>query len=285
MTLAISSILSFAADRPSPKLAPGFLRPQTTYRNGPLELRLVCRLYRGGGNGLQRALRQSEASQRIKTVDRCGKATRARSAMTGLNGFRHLPGYLAPPQQAELASQIRALLAAAPLYTPTMPRTGKPFSVRMSNCGPLGWVSDRKGGYRYQATHPVNGRPWPAMPAMLLEVWAEVAGYPAPPEACLINLYEAGAKMGSHRDEDEEDTAAPVVSISLGDDATFHVGGLQRAGPKRRLILKSGDVVVLGGAARMAYHGIDRIHPGTSRLLPEGGRLNLTLRRVSAARG
>jgi alkylated DNA repair protein (DNA oxidative demethylase) len=204
--------------------------------------------------------------------------------MTGLNGFRHLPGYLAPPQQAELASQIGSLLAAAPLHTPTMPRTGKPFSVRMSNCGPLGWVSDKVGGYRYQATHPVTGRPWPAMPRMLLEVWAEVAGYPAPPEACLINRYEPAARMGSHRDEDEEDTAAPVVSISLGDDATFHIGGLQRAGPKRRLILKSGDVVVLGGAARMAYHGIDRIHPGTSRLLAEGGRLNLTLRRVSASR-
>src|SRR5947209_8758625 len=106
--------------------------------------------------------------------------------MTEGNGFRHLPGYLALPQQAELAGQIGALLAAAPLYTPTMPRTGKPFSVRMTNCGPLGWVSDKVGGYRYQAAHPVTGRPWPAMPRMLLEVWAEVARYPAPPEACLV---------------------------------------------------------------------------------------------------
>jgi DNA oxidative demethylase len=203
--------------------------------------------------------------------------------MTGLDGFRHLPGYLGAPQQAELASQIQALLAATPLYAPTMPRTGKPFSVRMTNCGPLGWVSDKMGGYRYQATHPVTGRPWPAMPKTLLAVWAEVAGYPAPPEACLINFYGPGAKMGSHRDEDEADTAAPVVSISLGDDATFHIGGLQRSGPKRRLVLKSGDVVVLGGVARMAYHGVDRIHPGTSRLLAGDGRLNLTLRRVTAA--
>jgi DNA oxidative demethylase len=203
--------------------------------------------------------------------------------MTGLDGFRHLPGYLAPPLQAELSRQIRTLLAAAPLYTPTMPRTGKPFSVRMTNCGPLGWVSDKMGGYRYQATHPVTGQPWPAMPKILLEVWADVSGYPAPPEACLVNHYGQDARMGSHRDEDEEDTAAPVVSISLGDDATFHIGGLQRVGPKRRIILKSGDVVVLGGAARMAYHGIDRVHTGTSNLLPEGGRLNLTLRRVTAA--
>ena len=100
------------------------------------------------------------------------------------------------------------------------------------------------------------------MPTPLLEVWDEVADYPAPPEACLINYYAAGAKMGSHRDADEEDDAAPVVSVSLGDDATFHVGGSRRADPKQRLVLRSGDVVVLGGAARMAYHGIDRIHAG-----------------------
>jgi alkylated DNA repair protein (DNA oxidative demethylase) len=205
--------------------------------------------------------------------------------MTALDGFWHRPGYLAPPLQAELARQIGAVVAAAPLYTPTMPRTGKPFSVRMTNCGALGWVSDKVGGYRYQADHPVTRRPWPAMPSMLLDIWADVARYPVSPEACLINLYDPGAKMGAHRDEDEQDRAAPVVSISLGDDATFHIGGLQRAGPKHRLLLRSGDVVVLGGASRMAYHGIDRIHPGTSSLLPQGGRLNLTLRRVTAGQG
>ena len=204
--------------------------------------------------------------------------------MTGLEGFRHLPGYLDTPRQRELVDVIWAVVAAAPLYAPTMPRTGKPFSVRMTNCGPLGWVSDKAGGYRYQANHPVTNRPWPAMPRMLLDLWADVACYPVPPEACLVNLYAPTAKMGSHRDEDEQDTVAPVVSISLGDDATFHIGGLQRAGPKQRLVLKSGDVVVLGGAARMAYHGVDRIHPGTSSLLPEGGRLNLTLRRVTTGK-
>jgi alkylated DNA repair protein (DNA oxidative demethylase) len=204
--------------------------------------------------------------------------------MTGLGGFRHLSGYLDRRRQSALADLIGAVVAAAPLYLPTMPRTGKPFSVRMTNCGPLGWVSDKTGGYRYQATHPVTGRPWPAMPSMLLDLWADVARYPAPPEACLVNLYGPAAKMGSHRDEDEQDAAAPVVSISLGDDATFHIGGLERAGAKQRLVLRSGDVVVLGGAARMAYHGVDRIHPGTSSLLPQGGRLNLTLRRVTAGR-
>ena len=162
-----------------------------------------------------------------------------------------------------------------------MPRTGKPFSVRMTNCGPLGWVSDKAGGYRYQATHPATGCAWPPLPERLLRLWEDVAGFTRPPEACLINYYAGSAKMGSHRDEDEEDRAAPVVSISLGDDATFHVGGLKRNDPKQRMLLRSGDVVVLGGASRLAYHGIDRIHAGTSSLLAEGGRFNLTLRRVT----
>ena len=205
--------------------------------------------------------------------DRLGKAP---------EGFRYLRGYLSPERQAMLLADIRSVLAAAPSYIPTMPRTGKPFSVRMTNCGSLGWVSDKTGGYRYQAEHPLTGRPWPPMPKLLLELWQDVTGYPLPPQACLINYYAAGARMGSHRDEDEEDRLAPVLSVSLGDDATFHVGGLERTGGKQRITLRSGDVVVLGGASRLAYHGIDRIHPGTSTLLAEGGRLNLTLRRVYA---
>ena len=162
-----------------------------------------------------------------------------------------------------------------------MPRSGKAFSVLMSNCGPLGWVSDRDGGYRYQETHPGTGRRWPQIPELLSEVWNAVADYRAPPEACLINYYAPGAKLGSHRDQDEDDARAPVVSVSLGDDATFHIAGARRSDPKRRLVLRSGDVFVLGGAARDFYHGIDRIHAGTSDLMQEGGRLSLTLRRVT----
>jgi alkylated DNA repair protein (DNA oxidative demethylase) len=199
-------------------------------------------------------------------------------------GWRHLPGWLSPFRQRALLAEIRAAIAEAPLLRPTMPRSGKPFSVLMTNCGPLGWVSDRYGGYRYQSTHPETGRPWPAIPDSLGAVWDAVAGYRAPPEACLINYYAGGAKLGSHRDEDEEDARAPVVSVSLGDDATFHVAGARRTDPKRRLVLRSGDVFVLGGAARDFYHGIDRIHPGTSGLLEEGGRFSLTLRRVTCPR-
>lgn len=194
--------------------------------------------------------------------------------------MQYLPGRLDQAAQLELVGALRLIIAEAPLFTPTMPRSGKPFSVRMTNCGPLGWVSDKQGGYRYQATHPETRKPWPAIPAALLELWREVARYPAAPEACLINYYRSGAKMGLHRDEDEEDFSAPVLSVSLGDTAVFRVGGLSRSGPTRKLELKSGDVVVLGGGDRLGYHGIDRILFGTSDLLPEGGRFNLTLRRV-----
>jgi DNA oxidative demethylase len=197
-----------------------------------------------------------------------------------LPGFRHLTGYYGIPEQTALLSELRSVIEAAPLFVPRMPRSGKAFSVRMSNCGTLGWVSDKDGGYRYQPTHPETGRDWPAMPRRLIELWEEVANFSDHPEACLINYYSGSAKMGSHRDADEADFAAPVVSVSLGDDAVFHVGGRQRGDAKQRLVLKSGDVVVLGGQARLAYHGIDRTLPGTSALLAEGGRLNLTLRRV-----
>lgn len=176
---------------------------------------------------------------------------------------------------------VLAVIREAPLYVATMPRSGKPLSVRMSNCGPLGWLTDKAGGYRYQATHPDTGSPWPPMPSLLLDLWRDVAAYPAPPQACLINLYSGAARMGSHRDADEDDFSAPVVSVSLGDDAIFHVGGLRRSDPKQRMILRSGDVVVLGGPSRLAYHGIDRVLAGTSDLVPAGGRINLTLRRVA----
>jgi alkylated DNA repair protein (DNA oxidative demethylase) len=162
-----------------------------------------------------------------------------------------------------------------------MPKSGRPFTVRMSNCGRLGWVSD-EGGYRYQPTHPVTGRPWPPMPDMLIAAWNDLVGYPAPPEACLINFYHPAAKMGLHQDRDEADFAAPVVSLSLGDSCLFRVGGSKRSDPTRSVRLSSGDAVVLGGDTRLAFHGVDRIEPGTSTLLPEGGRINLTMRRVNS---
>lgn len=201
------------------------------------------------------------------------------------DGFRHVRRALSREDQERLLARIREIVAAAPFFTPTMPKTGKPMSVRMTNCGALGWVTDRDRGYRYQATHPETGRPWPPMPRELIELWTVYAGCPELPEACLINLYRSESHMGSHRDSDEREPRAPVLSVSLGDDAIFHLGGLARSDSKARMMLGSGDVVVLGGAARFAYHGIDRILAGTSDLLPEGGRINLTLRRVTPFSG
>lgn len=202
------------------------------------------------------------------------------------DGATYLPGYFDAAAQVRLALQIKDILEQSQLFVPRMPRTGKPFSVRKSNCGTLGWVSDAARGYRYQETHPETGLAWPPIPEALMELWRDVAGGAEAPEACLINYYAAGTRMGSHRDADETDRSAPVVSVSLGDDATFHVGGHERTDSKQRIRLRSGDVFVLGGPARLAYHGIDRIHPGTSGLLAragiaDSGRINLTLRRVT----
>jgi alkylated DNA repair protein (DNA oxidative demethylase) len=197
-----------------------------------------------------------------------------------LPGFRHLPGRLDAAAQAALLAEVLAAVDEAGWFQPTMPRSGRPLSVRMCNLGPLGWVSDR-AGYRYQAHHPDTGRPWPALPESLLELWRAESGYPHPPEACLVNLYVGAARMGLHQDRDERDLRAPVLSVSLGDDALFRLGGLARRDPSASLTLRSGDVVVLGGEARLAFHGVDRVLPGTSGLVPGGGRINLTLRRVS----
>jgi DNA oxidative demethylase len=197
-------------------------------------------------------------------------------------GLRLLPGFLDPQSQAALLSALRAVIAVAPLYTPRMPKSGRPLSVRMTNCGPLGWVSD-VAGYRYQPLHPETGQPWPPMPSIIVDAWKALARYPHPPESCLVNYYGPAAKMGLHQDRDERDFDAPVVSLSLGDTCLFRIGGTQRSDPSRTLRLASGDAVVLGADARLAFHGIDRIMPGTSTLLPQGGRINLTLRRVTRA--
>lgn len=195
------------------------------------------------------------------------------------------PGFIDAPGQQALVAALRAATADAPFFVPRMPRTGRPFSVRMTNLGPLGWVSDQAGGYRYRATHPDTGKPWPPIPEAVLALWRSLAGYPHPPEACLVNYYTSGAKMGLHQDRDEEDFGAPVVSISLGDSCRFRVGGTRRGDPTTSMRLSSGDVVVLGGEARLAFHGVDRIYTGSSTLLadwfPHGGRINLTLRRVT----
>jgi DNA oxidative demethylase len=195
-------------------------------------------------------------------------------------GLALFPAFLAEAEQFALLATLRRAVTDAPLFTPLMPKTGKPFSVRMTNLGRFGWVADR-AGYRYQPTHPDTGQPWPAMPDMLLKLWSDVANYPHPPEACLVNFYTPDAKMGLHQDRDEEDFAAPVVSISLGDTALFRWGSTTRGGKTQSVKLASGDVLVMGGEARLCFHGIDKIYAGTSTVLKDRGRINLTLRRVT----
>ena len=198
-----------------------------------------------------------------------------------IEGFRFLPEYFSPAQQRALVMVVLGLLEENPVYRGAMPRTGKPLSVRNTNLGPLGWVSDIKG-YRYQPLHPETGKAWPAIPDMLMDLWRDVANYAAPPQACLVNWYEAGSRLGLHIDADETARDAPVVSVSLGSRALFRLGGLERTSPTSSMRLASGDVVILGGQARRAYHGVDRIYPESSTLIPGGGRINLTLRRVTA---
>jgi alkylated DNA repair protein (DNA oxidative demethylase) len=191
------------------------------------------------------------------------------------NGFTFLSEYLDLDAQQALIADI---MAVSRFYRPVTPG-GRPMRVEMSNLGPLGWITDARG-YRYEPRHPITGEAWPPMPRRLLDLWADLADPRAPPDACLVNLYRQDARMGLHQDRDEIDFSLPVLSISLGDTAIFRLGGPRRGDPSLSMRLASGDVCLLAGEARLAYHAVDRILPGSSRLVPGGGRLNLTLRRA-----
>ena len=208
---------------------------------------------------------------------------------TQIMSFELIPGVflwkalLSPSEQSALLNDVIARIARAPYFRPKMPRTGKAFSVEMTNFGALGWVSDKAEGYRYQPLHPETGQSWPDIPPALLRLWSKLALYPSPPEACLVNRYRGKARMGLHQDLDESARDAPVLSVSLGDEALFRVGVPAKRSPTSSIRLSSGDVILLGGPGRLCRHGIDRICEGSSTLVPGGGRINLTLRRVQAA--
>lgn len=195
-------------------------------------------------------------------------------------GVMLLRDYFVRQEQEALVEQVLQRAEAAPFYRPVMPRSGKPFSVDETNFGPLGWMSD-VSGYRYAPLHPTTGHPWPDIPDALVELWRAVSDYPLPPQCCLVNVYRDAARMGLHQDRDEAATEAPVVSVSLGDDALFRFGGASRKGTTRSVRLASGDVLTFGGPSRLMFHGIDRVIGGSSTLVPGGGRINLTLRRVT----
>lgn len=187
------------------------------------------------------------------------------------------PGWLDRAAQEAMVADLRDVIRAAPLFSPVT-RWGKPMSVQMTSAGRYGWFSDRRG-YRYERRHP-SGTDWPPIPDSVLTVWHAVVGGGRAPDCCLVNLYRAGAKMGLHQDRDEADFGWPVVSISLGDDALFRIGNVERGGKTESLWLHSGDVLAMGGEARLIHHGIDRVREGSSDLLKGGGRINLTLRVV-----
>ncbi len=197
--------------------------------------------------------------------------------MIEINGFRVHKGRLDAAGQSRMVDDIRAVVEAAPLFAPLTP-WGKPMSVRMTSAGKYGWFTDRKG-YRYVDRHP-SGTPWPPIPGSVLAIWRDMVSDTRDPDCCLVNWYGAKARMGLHRDADEADYTWPVLSISLGDPGLFRMGGPARSDPTASILLESGDVVIMGGPARRAYHGIDRIRFGGSTLLPQGGRINLTLRVV-----
>lgn len=193
-------------------------------------------------------------------------------------GFSVHPEALNAAAQRALLEDILQAVELAPFYRPVTPG-GRPMSVMMTNLGAVGWFTD-KDGYRYVERHPVTGAPWPPIPASLIELWNRYGDPQRPPDACLVNLYQEGAKMSLHQDKDEADFTAPVVSVSLGDTAVYRLGGLKRTDATASLRLRSGDVCVLAGAARLAFHGVDRVLGGSSQLVPGGGRINLTLRRA-----
>ncbi|PLR18714.1 alkylated DNA repair dioxygenase [Caulobacter zeae] len=195
-------------------------------------------------------------------------------------GFDLWPSLLSPEAQRGLVETVLAAAAISPPANYATPY-GKAMSVAMTSLGPLGWTSDAVG-YRYADRHPGTGAPWPAMPQALFDLWAALGDPEVPPDACLVNFYDAEARMGLHQDRDETDPRFPVLSISLGDTAVFRIGGTSRKDPTRSVRLSSGDVCRLSGRARLAFHGVDRILPGSSRLVPGGGRINLTLRRARA---
>ncbi|MGY3438175.1 MULTISPECIES: alpha-ketoglutarate-dependent dioxygenase AlkB family protein [unclassified Marinovum] len=195
-----------------------------------------------------------------------------------LRGVKVVPGYLDPAQQVEMLDALRGVLQVAPFYRPVTPG-GRQMSVRMSAAGEFGWVTDRTG-YRYERRHP-DGMAWPPIPEQILQLWQDVAPEARAPECCLINYYGEGARMGLHQDRDEADFSQPVVSVSLGDAGLFRIGNVEKGGKTESIWLQSGDVVVMGGAARLVHHGVDRVRFGSSRLLRDGGRINLTLRVVT----
>lgn len=186
-------------------------------------------------------------------------------------------------EQHQILRECQAVIENAPLFRAIMP-TGADFRYLCTSAGDYGWLSDRKG-YRYVSKHPITRVPFPPIPRLIQQIAFEAAqtcGLPLRPESALINWYDEDSQLGLHQDRTES-TDAPVVSISIGDDCVFIIGGPQRSDPKRKIILKSGDVLVMGAEHRFVFHGVERIVPGTAPIelgFEQAGRFNITVRQV-----
>lgn len=200
------------------------------------------------------------------------------------NGFYLFKSYLTPHLQIEIVEATRKIVRESPLFVPTMPFRGTPFGYCMTNCGDLGWVSDRTG-YRYQPEHPTTQKRFPTIPARIRELAVtlavEVGWTDFNPETCLINFYKKGETLGLHQDQSEQNLTAPIISISLGDTGIFLLGGERRTDATKKYILQSGDCLVMSSKSRNYFHGFSGIIPNTSNLLRYGGRINLTIRQVN----
>lgn len=193
----------------------------------------------------------------------------------------HLKHYLNLPQQRRFLELARQIASTSPLFQPLM-YSGKKINCQMTSCGDFGWISDRNG-YRYDRLHPSTHKPFPPMPKefsdLAIKIAKSVGEFDYKPQSCLINYYQKSGKLGIHQDNTEHNLLPAIISISLGDDAIFAIGGKKYSDPVSEITLKSGDVFVLHGDSRLFFHGIKKIIP-SSNLLKNGGRLNLTIRQV-----
>lgn len=199
-----------------------------------------------------------------------------------IKGFHHLPGFVRSDDVTFILETVRAICTAAPLRTPTMP-DGRPLHLQVTNAGQWGWWADR-GGYRYVDKHPTTGALWPPIPSALLglhkRALEETGHQPFTPDNMLINYYKNDGSLGLHVDKTEDDHEAPIVGISIGADALFHLGGFDRRDKVDAFTLSSGDAVVQGGISRRCFHGIVKILPTLTSPVRDGGRVNITFRKV-----
>lgn len=190
-------------------------------------------------------------------------------------GLNYFPDYLKKPLINDIICNLRNLAKESPFFIPKMPKTNKSFSVKITNMGNVGWVSDKEG-YRYQDFHPITKKSWSKIPSNITNIWQELINANTKPDCCLVNCYDKNAKMGLHIDNDEKDFSYPVLSISIGASALFRFGGLKRSDKTQSIKLNNGDIIILSGKSRLIYHGIDKIYPNDKF----NYRINITMRKI-----